>query len=56
LSARRDHPVRDRLFLVAAAVLWSTSGVLVKSPPLEELPLESRGPLIACFRALFAGV
>jgi drug/metabolite transporter (DMT)-like permease len=29
---------------------------LVKSPPLEELPLESRGPLIACFRALFAGV
>ena len=56
LSARRNHPVRDRLLLVAAAVLWSTSGVLVKSPPLQELPLESRGPLIACFRALFAGV
>jgi len=30
--------------------------VLVKSPPLAELPLESRGPLIACFRALFAGL
>jgi len=48
--------VRDRLYLVAAAVLWSTSGLFVKSPPLAELPLESRGPLIACFRALFAGV
>jgi DME family drug/metabolite transporter len=56
LSALQCHPVRDRLFLVAAAVLWSTSGLLVKSPPLQELPLESRGPLIACFRALFAGV
>jgi drug/metabolite transporter (DMT)-like permease len=51
-----SHPVRDRLLLVAAAVLWSTSGLLVKSPPLEGLPLDDRGPLIACFRALFAGL
>lgn len=48
--------MRDRLFLAAAAVLWSTSGLLVKSPPLEELPLAARGPIIACFRALFAGL
>jgi drug/metabolite transporter (DMT)-like permease len=36
--------------------LWSTSGVLVKSPPLQELPAADRGPLIACCRALFAGM
>jgi drug/metabolite transporter, DME family len=45
---------RARLLLVGAAVLWSTSGLFVKSPPLERLPLEDRGPVLACFRALFA--
>ncbi|HTI49896.1 MAG TPA: EamA family transporter [Planctomycetaceae bacterium] len=45
---------RGRLLLVAASILWSTSGVLVKSPPLQRLPLEDRGPLVACFRALIA--
>ncbi len=48
--------VRDRLLLVTAAVLWSTSGALVKSPPLEALPPSQRGPLIACLRALLAGL
>src|SRR5262245_628492 len=43
-----------RLLLVAAAVLWSTSGLLVKSPPLAALSLGDRGPLVACFRALIA--
>jgi drug/metabolite transporter (DMT)-like permease len=38
----------------AAALLWSTSGVLVKSPPLQSLPQFDRGPLIACCRAIVA--
>ncbi|MGE5195528.1 MAG: DMT family transporter [Deltaproteobacteria bacterium] len=50
------HRVRDRLLLLAAAALWSTSGLLMKSPPLEAIPIGERGPLIACFRALFAGL
>jgi len=40
---------------MAAAVLWSTSGLFVKSPPLRILSLEDRGPLVACYRALIAG-
>lgn len=49
-------PLSGRTLLVAAALLWSLSGVFVKCPPLESLPLADRGPLIACFRALAAGV
>src|SRR5215475_8893007 len=50
------HRTRDRLLLLAAAVLWSTSGLLMKSPPLEAIPVDERGPLVACFRALLAGL
>lgn len=46
--------LRGRLLIVAAAVLWSTSGLLIKSPTLQELPEPGRGPLLACYRALFA--
>jgi drug/metabolite transporter (DMT)-like permease len=42
------------LLLIAAALLWSTSGVVLKSPPLQRLPLEMRGPILACYRAAFA--
>lgn len=48
------NPRRGRLLLLVAAVLWSTSGVVLKSPPLEKLPLETRGPILACYRAAFA--
>jgi drug/metabolite transporter (DMT)-like permease len=51
-----EHRTRDRLLLLAAAVLWSTSGLLMKSPPLEAIPVGERGPLVACFRALLAGL
>jgi drug/metabolite transporter (DMT)-like permease len=50
------HRTRDRLFLLAAAILWSTSGLFMKSPPLEAVPVSERGPLVACFRALLAGM
>jgi drug/metabolite transporter, DME family len=43
-----------RMLLVAAATLWSTSGLFVKSPPLAELPTLEAGPALACYRALFA--
>lgn len=49
-------PARGRLLLLAAAVLWSTSGALVKSPPLAALDESYRGPLLACYRALFAAM
>ena len=42
--------------VIAAALLWSTSGAFVKSPPLAAIPQEARGPLLACFRALAAAV
>jgi drug/metabolite transporter, DME family len=45
---------RGRAMVVAAALLWSTSGAFVKSPPLAAIPQDSRGPMLACFRALSA--
>ena len=50
-----NEQFRCRVMLVAAAVLWSLSGLFIKSPPLDVIPLEVRGPLLACYRALFAG-
>ena len=48
--------LRGRLLLLAAAVLWSLSGLLVKSPPLQELSVACRGPILACGRGLFAAL
>jgi hypothetical protein len=47
---------RGRLMVVTSALLWSTSGAFVKSPPLAAIPQDARGPLLACFRALSAAV
>jgi drug/metabolite transporter (DMT)-like permease len=52
----RRAAARGRWLLVAASFLWSTSGLFVKSPPLAALPLEDRGPLVACVRALVAAL
>lgn len=41
---------------MAAAVLWSTSGLLVKCEPMQAISLEYRGPLVACYRVLFAAL
>ena len=46
---------RGRLLVLAAALMWSTSGLFLKSPPLAALAGDFSGPLIACFRALIAG-
>ena len=47
---------KGRLLLLAAAILWSTNGLIVKSPPLQAIPLEDRGWLLACYRSLFASL
>jgi len=45
-----------RLCIFAAAVLWSTSGVFAKSPVFDVWPPEVRGPVLAFWRAVFAGL
>lgn len=56
LSSPNPSAARGRLLLLLAAVLWSTSGLLVKCPPMQAIPLDVRGPMLACYRALFAGL
>src|SRR5262245_497211 len=45
-----------RLCVVAAAVLWSSSGLFAKAPIFDDWPIESRGVLLAFWRATFAGL
>jgi len=48
---------RGRLLVVAAALLWSTSGLFVKAAPVfAEWPEEIRGLLLAFWRAVFAAL
>jgi drug/metabolite transporter, DME family len=47
---------RGRLLVVLAAVLWSTSGIFVKSPPLAALSPSEAGPMIAFWRTVVAAV
>lgn len=44
-----------RLWIVAAAVMWSSSGLFAKNPIFDDWPGDSRGLLLAFWRALFAG-
>jgi len=45
-----------RWWIVAAAVLWSTSGLFVKSTMFLDWPADVRGIRLAFWRALFAGL
>ena len=45
-----------RLLVIAAAVLWSSSGFFAKAPTFSSWPIESRGILFAFWRALFAAL
>ena len=47
---------RARWLLVLVAILWSTSGLFAKAPWLAAWPVEVRGPLLAFWRTLFAGL
>jgi DME family drug/metabolite transporter len=55
IDSRQQHR-RGVLCVLAASVLWACTGVIVKSPWMTTLPLESRGILLSCYRALFATV
>ncbi len=48
--------VPGRLYILAAAVMWSTSGLFTKTSLFDDWPLEERGLLMAFWRALFAGL
>jgi drug/metabolite transporter (DMT)-like permease len=50
------RPVVARLWVVLAAVLWSTSGWFAKNPIFDVWPPESRGVLLAFWRAAFAAL
>ncbi len=54
----RPSPVahHGRLWVVAAAVLWSTSGLFVKSTMFLDWSSDVRGVRLAFWRALFAGL
>ncbi len=45
-----------RACVILAALLWSTNGLFVKSHVFDDWPQDSRGTLLAFWRALFAGV
>jgi DME family drug/metabolite transporter len=47
---------RGRLLVTLAAVLWSSSGLFAKATTFDVWPSESRGLLLAFWRALFAGL
>lgn len=55
-TPRAPTPAAGRLWIVAAAVLWSSSGLFAKAPLFHDWPLETRGPLLAFWRALFAAL
>lgn len=49
-------PTRGRLLVLIAAVMWSSSGLFAKAETFGAWPVESRGILLAFWRALFAGL
>jgi drug/metabolite transporter (DMT)-like permease len=55
-NAEGRERIGGRLLVLAAATLWSTSGLFAKAPFLDAWPSEQRGLLLAFWRAMFAGV
>jgi len=54
-SSERNKLI-GRLLVVAAALLWSTSGLFAKAPIWDPWPETIRGPLFAFWRAVFASL
>jgi DME family drug/metabolite transporter len=54
LQADPTSRLRGRLLVLAAALLWSTSGWFAKTPLFEVWPAEMRGVLLGFWRAVFA--
>jgi len=45
-----------RMWVLAAALLWSTCGLFAKAPIFHDWPLEERGLILAFWRAMFAAM
>lgn len=45
-----------RALILGAALLWSLGGIFAKAPVFDDWPADSRGVLLAFWRALFAGL
>ena len=59
LAAADAPPVakwRGRLLILLAVVMWSSSGLFVKSGFFDDWPTVSRGPLLAFWRSFFAAL
>ena len=54
LEPTSSERMRGRLMVLAAAILWSTSGFFAKAPLFEHWSIEHRGIYLAFWRALFA--
>src|SRR5688500_13454706 len=48
--------VSGGMLIAIAAILWSSSGIFVKATTFSSWPIESRGVLLAFWRAFFAGL
>jgi drug/metabolite transporter (DMT)-like permease len=53
---RRAKLFEGRICIVMAAILWSSSGLFAKATIFHDWPPESRGMMLAFWRALFAGL
>lgn len=56
LTPAAPKPAQGRYWILAAAVLWSTSALFVKSAMFDDWPADVRGIRLAYWRALFAGL
>lgn len=55
-STDKSGAWKGRLLVIAAAVLWSSSGFFAKAPIFADWPIESRGVSLAFWRATFAAL
>jgi len=55
-SSTGASPWRGRILIIVGAVMWSTSGFFAKAPIFDDWPEDSRGLLLAFWRALFAAI
>jgi drug/metabolite transporter (DMT)-like permease len=56
IVATSRRALAGRLWVAVAAVMWSSSGLFAKATTFEVWPLESRGVILAFWRAAFAGI
>lgn len=55
-SRRVPSKLEGRIWVLAAALLWSTGGLFAKAPIFDDCPLAIRGPMFAFWRAFFAAL